>query len=210
MSKLKFETISDEEFTSCTPSEEIFFSHDLVDTASSQLLKFKQTVQHMLSNSSSGDISFAENLAFRYLGSIDWNKKNFDEFKTLFSPIVYKKHFSLDSLLSKKHGKHFKFKDTEINKSIHDWCYWRKKLNDVLYEKNEQSNTDPSENELHLLKLKNFNQEIDLEINNSTNESNKEACVSYIISKWSQDDSQLNFSTYMVTKNLLIFKKKII
>lgn len=114
---------------------ELPFNDDILNTASHELDQFKNFLNYLLKMNQScltNQISYAENMAFRVLGSIDWTKSNFDEIKQFIDPVVNTQHLNLNHMISKENGKFLQLKQNEVHEAIHEWSYWRLKLNKLL------------------------------------------------------------------------------
>lgn len=172
--------------------------------ANVELNKFKGFLNRLLQmnqSATTNKISFAENLAFRLLGTIDWHKSNFDELKKFIQPFLNSQHLNLDHLIFKENGKFVHLKQCEAHEAIHTWAEYRTKMNSILIENPDIFNLTFSHEKKEKKHFWHKNKKMEgafenlLGFNNMQNRL-KEIMILYLIAKWSKDDSSLKFSVF--------------
>ncbi|RNA09024.1 hypothetical protein BpHYR1_023370 [Brachionus plicatilis] len=183
---------------------EIPQNENFLEEANVELNKFKEFLNRLLQmnqSASTNKISFAENLAFRLLGTIDWHKSNFDELKQFIQPFLNSHHLNLDHLIFKENGKFLHLKQCEAHEAIHTWTEYRTRMNTILIENPEIFSLTFSHEKKEKKHFWHKNKKIEgpfenlLGFNNIQNRL-KEIMILYLIAKWSKDDSSLKFSTF--------------
>lgn len=184
---------------------EIPINNNFVQLANDELNQFKGFLNRLLQMNQSAltnKISFAENLAFRLLGTIDWHKANFDELKQFIEPFLNSQYLNLNHLIFKENGKFLHLKQTEAHEAIHTWTAYRTKMNGLLIENPNMFSFNFSEEKRekkHFFWHKNKKIEGPFESIlhfDDIDDHLKEVMFLYLIAKWSKDDSTLKFSTF--------------
>lgn len=179
-------------------------NENFLNEANIELNKFKGFLNRLLQmnqSASTNKISFAENLAFRLLGTIDWHKSNFDELKQFIQPFLNTQHLNLDHLIFKENGKFLHLKQSEAHEAIHTWAEYRTKMNSTLVENPDVFDLTFSHEKKEKKHFWHKNKKIEGPLENlfALNDIQnrlKEIMILYLIAKWSKDDSSLKFSTF--------------
>lgn len=135
---------------------DIPLSNSIMNTACNELTSFKRFLSNLISineSAQSEKISFAENMAFRLLGSMDWTNATFADIKKLLNPLANSRHIDLNFFITKEYGKFLKLKEKEAKQALHEWFEWRVKLNDHLiqnFKKKSKADRDPRRRNLFL------------------------------------------------------------
>ncbi|CAF1080258.1 unnamed protein product [Brachionus calyciflorus] len=196
---------SDENVKKHLSNFEIPLNNNFLQIANNELNQFKGFLNRLLQMNQSAltnKISFAENLAFRLLGTIDWHKANFDELKQFIEPFLNTNYLNLNHLIFKENGKFLHLKQNEAHEAIHTWAGFRTKMNCLLVENPNVFNlSDLEEKKERSLFFRHKNKKIEGHFEsllnlNSIEERVKEIMILYLIAKWSKDDSSLKFSTF--------------
>lgn len=196
---------TEDEHLFCFSNYQLPIHNDILDSAHKELELFKKFLNHLLQINQSAltnKISFAENMAFRVLASIDWTKANFDELKKFIDPYLNCQHLNLNHLVLKEHGKFMNLKQHEVHEAIHEWSQWRLKLNKSIINNPalfELSFTDLNDSKASGLFRRNKNQnkkELEILSLSKLDPRIKEILSLYMIAKWSNDNSGLKFTLY--------------
>jgi hypothetical protein len=118
--------------------------------------------------------TFAQSIAYRVLGSIDWTRADFSQIEQVFKASS-KKTLSI----SREQGKYIKLNEAEVKRGVYEWVLWRINFNNSLIESPEQagrmSNLPPK----------------------SADDKISESDYLYMIAKWANDESCLDLGSYI-------------
>jgi hypothetical protein len=118
--------------------------------------------------------TFAQSIAYRVLGSIDWTCADFGQIEQLF-----KTRAKDDVSISKEQGKFIKLSEVEVKQGVYEWILWRIKYNNSLIDSSK-----------HSYDMKHLPFAFD------DNKTKQTVCL-YMIAKWANDNSSLDFGSYM-------------